>query len=333
MNVLDDRLTGLREALDIQVRSAAPTWVEPRRRTGLRVAAVVVFGMAMMGSLALGVRHRASSAVSVLTDGWFRQAGAQMEPTITGGEWVKVTTEIGPLRRADLVVIGLNPQRLVRVVGLPGETVSITNGLLLVNGVALRMPGIRQPEVASADQSALSIPPGVSYAPISLASDEYLVSQDNSVGAFAVVRLADIVARAEYSCSVFMKSDAAQDQIENVATQISRSPLVASYRFIDKAASIEEMRRLFANDVDLIAALERDGTVPTSFRLLLIDRSADGRFQASMSGLPGTQIVRCGEPVTQNRRVDLSPEPTTDGAGASAVPAAVGPDPSETTVG
>ena len=72
--------------------------------------------------------------------------GQSMEPNLHENERVildKVSYRIGEPSRGDIVVFPVKGEPLPlikRVIGLPGETVEVRDGRVLVNGVALREP-------------------------------------------------------------------------------------------------------------------------------------------------------------------------------------------------
>ncbi len=79
----------------------------------------------------------------------FRVTGSSMEPTFHDGEYVfvyRLAYWRHPPRRGDVVVFRYppNPKRTLikRVIGLPGETVSVHNGRVYINGIPLPEPYI-----------------------------------------------------------------------------------------------------------------------------------------------------------------------------------------------
>ena len=87
-----------------------------------------------------------------------RVDGFSMNPTLQNGEYIlvnKLAYKTGKPVRGDIVVFifPINPQEdlIKRVIGLPGESVSIHNGVVKVNGLALTEPYIANPPAYEGD--------------------------------------------------------------------------------------------------------------------------------------------------------------------------------------
>ncbi|MBN2115962.1 MAG: signal peptidase I [Anaerolineales bacterium] len=87
-----------------------------------------------------------------------RVDGFSMRPTLQDGEYIlvnKLAYKTGQPARGDIVVFifPVNPQEdlIKRVIGLPGESVSIHNGVVSVNGVPLTEPYIASPPAYDGD--------------------------------------------------------------------------------------------------------------------------------------------------------------------------------------
>jgi len=81
-----------------------------------------------------------------------RVDGFSMRPTLQDGEYIlvnKLAYQTGEPKRGDIVVFvfPVNPQEdlIKRVIGLPGESVAVHNGIVSVNGVPLTEPYIAAP--------------------------------------------------------------------------------------------------------------------------------------------------------------------------------------------
>jgi signal peptidase I len=103
--------------------------------------------------------------------GRFRIDGSSMEPNLHDGEYVivnRVMYRLQSPQRGDVVVFQREGQRefIKRIIGLPGETIEVRGGRVLVNGIALNEPYIAQPS-------------GYSMEPRQIGPNEYFVLGDN----------------------------------------------------------------------------------------------------------------------------------------------------------
>lgn len=80
-----------------------------------------------------------------------RVDGYSMQPTLEDGEFIlvnKMSYQWSEIQRGDIIVFHfpLNPEDelIKRVIGLPGDTVSVQNGRVYVNGLALNESYISQ---------------------------------------------------------------------------------------------------------------------------------------------------------------------------------------------
>jgi len=87
-----------------------------------------------------------------------RVDGLSMNPTLQNGEYVLVSRlayKTGEPQRGDIIVfsfpIDQSQDLIKRVIGLPGETITIQNNEVLVNGMKLEEPYIAQPPVYSGE--------------------------------------------------------------------------------------------------------------------------------------------------------------------------------------
>ena len=81
-----------------------------------------------------------------------RVDGFSMRPTLQDGEYIlvsKLAYMLGEPQRRDIVVFvfPINPEEdlIKRVIGLPGDTISVEGGVLSINGVAMNEPYINAP--------------------------------------------------------------------------------------------------------------------------------------------------------------------------------------------
>jgi signal peptidase I len=94
--------------------------------------------------------------------------GLSMEPRVHAGEFVLINTlayRFGPVRRGDVVAFrhdAPNPETyLKRVVGLPGERVTVRDGVVAIDGRTLVEPYVRFPDRRSAPPAI--VPPHAYY--------------------------------------------------------------------------------------------------------------------------------------------------------------------------
>jgi len=87
-----------------------------------------------------------------------RVDGLSMNPTLQHGEYVLVSRlayKTGEPQRGDIIVFSYPADQrqdlIKRVIGLPGETITIRNSELLVNGVKLDEPYIAQSPIYSGE--------------------------------------------------------------------------------------------------------------------------------------------------------------------------------------
>jgi signal peptidase I len=81
-----------------------------------------------------------------------RVDGFSMNPTLQDGEYIlinKLAYKLGEPMRGDIVVFvfPVNPEEdlIKRIIGLPGDTIAVQNGILSINGVAMDEPYINAP--------------------------------------------------------------------------------------------------------------------------------------------------------------------------------------------
>ncbi len=109
-----------------------------------------------------------------------RVEGSSMYPTLQDGELGfsnVVGYKVNDLKRFDIAIIYVpekNEYLVKRVIGLPGETVSYTNGQLYINGEAVDEPFLDQDYVDSYNGTFMD-----DVEPITLSNDEYYCLGDN----------------------------------------------------------------------------------------------------------------------------------------------------------
>ncbi len=103
-------------------------------------------------------------------------SGSSMENTLSDGDQLivdKITYRFRDPERFDIIVFPFyyeeNIYYIKRIIGLPGETVQITDGVIYING---------EPLTESYGREVIKNP-GVAAEPITLGEDEYFVLGDN----------------------------------------------------------------------------------------------------------------------------------------------------------
>lgn len=101
--------------------------------------------------------------------------GVSMQPTYKSGTKLKISRDVSVIKRNQVIIFthtsNPNAEFIKRVIGLPGETISIVKETIYINGSQINIPQI--PSVKGPD-----------IAPIKLGNDEYYVLGDNTVQSF-----------------------------------------------------------------------------------------------------------------------------------------------------
>jgi signal peptidase I len=108
--------------------------------------------------------------VNTLT-GRFRIDGSSMEPNLHDGEYVivnRIVYRLHPPQRGDIVVFRRDANRefIKRVIAVPGETIEVKGGRVLINGAPI-------------DEPYLAAPNAYTMEPRQVGPDEYYVLGDN----------------------------------------------------------------------------------------------------------------------------------------------------------
>ena len=108
--------------------------------------------------------------VNTLT-GRFRIDGSSMEPNLHDGEYVivnRIVYRLHPPQRGDIVVFRRDASRefIKRVIALPGETVEVKGGRVLINDEPIEEPYVAAPNAYTME-------------PRTIGPDEYFVLGDN----------------------------------------------------------------------------------------------------------------------------------------------------------
>ncbi len=142
----------------VDTQTEIPTEPAPTSEKGLSLGRFLID---LLETLVLSVLlFIAINAVSAR----IRVDGFSMEPTLESGEFVvvnKLAYRLSEPARGDIVVFRYpyDPQQeyIKRIIGLPGDTIEIANGVVSVNGESLDEPYIA---AAPAYQTTLTIPEG-----------------------------------------------------------------------------------------------------------------------------------------------------------------------------
>jgi len=91
-----------------------------------------------------------------------------------------------------------------------------------------------------------------------------------------------------------MNVDATQDQIRTVRGALDNDPDVKSFKFFDKHAALEEFKRIFRKDPDLVKNITADA-LPTSFRIVPDRAEQTNVIQRRFETEPGVEDVATPE--------------------------------------
>ena len=93
---------------------------------------------------------------------------------------------------------------------------------------------------------------------------------------------------------IFMQVDATEGQIGDVRTELGDDPDVKSFRYFDKEAALEEFKRIFRKDPDLVKNITADA-LPTSFRIVPNKAEQTNAIQRRFEAQPGVEDVATPE--------------------------------------
>lgn len=145
----------------------------PEKEENFWVEIGKVFAMAMV--LSFGIRTFIAEARYI--------PSSSMEPTLLINDRLiieKMTYRFQLPERGDIIVFnatkelksqGFNDAFIKRIIGIPGDTVQVTGGKVIVNGQTLK-------------ENYISEPPQYEYGPVVVPSGEYLVLGDNRNNSF-----------------------------------------------------------------------------------------------------------------------------------------------------
>jgi cell division transport system permease protein len=93
---------------------------------------------------------------------------------------------------------------------------------------------------------------------------------------------------------IFMNVDATDQQIGDVRTALEGDSEVKSFKFFDKEAALEEFKRIFRKDPDLVKNITADA-LPTSFRIVPLRAELTDNIQRRFDVEPGVDDVATPE--------------------------------------
>ena len=93
---------------------------------------------------------------------------------------------------------------------------------------------------------------------------------------------------------VFMVVDATDTQILDVRAALGDDPDVKSFKYFDKAAALDEFKRIFRKDPDLVKNITADA-LPTSFRIVPATAEKTTAIQGRFQAQPGVDDVATPE--------------------------------------
>ncbi len=93
---------------------------------------------------------------------------------------------------------------------------------------------------------------------------------------------------------VFMNVDATDGQIADVRSALNTDPDVKSFRFFDKQDALNEFKRIFRKDPDLVKNITADA-LPTSYRIVPETAEKTSNIQNRFEVLPGVDDVATPE--------------------------------------
>ena len=93
---------------------------------------------------------------------------------------------------------------------------------------------------------------------------------------------------------VFMNVDATDQQIADVRAALDGDANVKSFKFFDKEAALQEFKRIFRKDPDLVKNITADA-LPTSFRVVPVQAEKTTTVQRAFDAQPGVDDVATPE--------------------------------------
>jgi signal peptidase I len=177
MTTLDERIASLRAGLESSIRPTAPVQRSTRRPAGRVIAAFAAVALVAIGFATVGHRNTRPAPVHVgepsrSADSTYVVPSPAMEPAYRVGQRIDVTNKIDTLVRGDVVLFRsaeTDVLILKRVIGLPGEALTIADGRVAIDGRVIDEPWLA---------TGTTTQPGT-YPTVTLQTDEYFLLGDN----------------------------------------------------------------------------------------------------------------------------------------------------------
>ncbi len=139
-----------------------------------RIAMVLLLAIVLIAGL----------ACSLLLETETEFEGTNMEPTIMDGEVCtidKIDYLLSDPRRGDVVLFTINAgSRMSRVIGLPGETITIEDGAVYIDGTIFYEPYLPDGTITESDTKEFKVPDDYYF----MMGDNRTQSNDSRTGGF-----------------------------------------------------------------------------------------------------------------------------------------------------
>ncbi len=89
----------------------------------------------------------------------------------------------------------------------------------------------------------------------------------------------------------FMTVNASEQQITDVRKAIEDDPQIKGYRYLDKEAALEEFKRIFRKEPDLVKNVDAE-SLPTSFRIVPTEAEFTNKVKSRLEPIAGVDEVK-----------------------------------------